>query len=43
MYTLFLSEGGLYEQDSVRVKYDLQEIGRPNLDEVLNQKIKNRG
>ena len=28
---------------SVRVKYDLQEIGRPNLDEVLIQKIKNRG
>lgn len=28
---------------SVRVKYDLQEIGRPNLDEVLSQKIKNRG
>jgi len=27
---------------SVRVKYELQEIGRPNLDEVLNQKIKNR-
>jgi len=27
---------------SVRVKYDLQEIGRPNLDEVLGQKIKNR-
>ena len=27
---------------SVRVKYDLQEIGRPNLDEVLSQKIKNR-
>ena len=28
---------------SVRVKYKLQEIGRPNLDEVLSQKIKNRG
>jgi len=28
---------------SVRVKYDLQEIGRPNLEEVLSQKIKNRG
>ena len=28
---------------SVRVKYELQEIGRPNLDEVLSQKIKNRG
>jgi len=28
---------------SVRVKYDLQEIGRPDLDEVLSQKIKNRG
>jgi len=27
---------------SVRVKYDLQEIGRPNLDEVLSQKIMNR-
>jgi len=27
---------------SVRVKYELQEIGRPNLDEVLSQKIKNR-
>jgi len=27
---------------SVRVKYDLQEIGRPNLDEVLSQKIKDR-
>ncbi len=27
---------------SVRVKYDLQEIGRPNLEEVLSQKIKNR-
>lgn len=25
---------------SVRVKYELQEIGRPNLEEVLNQKIK---
>ena len=28
---------------SVRVKYDLQEIGRPNLEEVLSQKIKDRG
>ena len=28
---------------SVRVKYDLQEIGRPNLDEILSQKIKDRG
>jgi len=27
---------------SIRVKYDLQEIGRPNLDEILSQKIKNR-
>jgi len=27
---------------SIRVKYDLQEIGRPNLEEVLSQKIKNR-
>jgi len=25
---------------SVRVKYDLQEIGRPDLEEILNQKIK---
>jgi predicted GTPase len=25
---------------SIRVKYELQEIGRPNLEEVLNQKIK---
>ena len=28
---------------SVRVKYELQEIGRPNLGEVLSQKIKDRG
>jgi predicted GTPase len=28
---------------SIRVKYELQEIGRPNLEEVLSQKIKNRG
>ncbi|MBC8499311.1 MAG: GTPase [Candidatus Atribacteria bacterium] len=28
---------------SVRVKYDLQEIGRPDLEEVLSQKIKDRG
>ena len=28
---------------SIRVKYELQEIGRPNLDEILSQKIKNRG
>jgi len=28
---------------SIRVKYELQEIGRPDLEEVLNQKIKNRG
>jgi predicted GTPase len=27
---------------SVRVKYELQEIGKPNLDEALNQKIKDR-
>jgi len=27
---------------SIRVKYELQEIGRPNLEEVLNQKIKIR-
>jgi len=27
---------------SIRVKYELQEIGRPNLEEVLNQKIKDR-
>jgi predicted GTPase len=25
---------------SIRVKYDLQEIGRPDLEEILNQKIK---
>jgi hypothetical protein len=25
---------------SIRVKYELQEIGRPDLEEVLNQKIK---
>jgi len=24
---------------SVRVKYELQEIGRPNLEEILKQKI----
>ncbi|MHC2994583.1 MAG: GTPase [Candidatus Atribacteria bacterium] len=28
---------------SIRVKYELQEIGRPNLEEVLSQKIKERG
>jgi predicted GTPase len=28
---------------SVRVKYELQEIGRPDLEEVLSQKIKDRG
>lgn len=28
---------------SIRVKYELQEIGRPDLEEVLNQKIKDRG
>jgi predicted GTPase len=28
---------------SIRVKYELQEIGKPNLDEALNQKIKDRG
>ncbi len=28
---------------SIRVKYELQEIGRPNLEEVLSQKIKDRG
>lgn len=27
---------------SIRVKYDLQEIGRPDLEELLNQKIKDR-
>lgn len=27
---------------SIRVKYELQEIGRPDLEEVLNQKIKDR-
>ena len=27
---------------SIRVKYELQEIGRPNLEEVLSQKIKDR-
>ena len=27
---------------SIRVKYELQEIGRPDLEEVLSQKIKNR-
>jgi hypothetical protein len=25
---------------SIRVKYELQEIGRPDLEEVLSQKIK---
>ncbi len=25
---------------SIRVKYELQEIGRPGLEEILNQKIK---
>jgi len=28
---------------SIRVKYELQEIGRPNLEEVLSQEIKDRG
>lgn len=28
---------------SIRVKYELQEIGKPNLEEVLSQKIKDRG
>ena len=28
---------------SIRVKYELQEIGKPNLYEVLSQKIKDRG
>jgi len=28
---------------SIRVKYELQEIGRPDLEEVLNQKFKDRG
>ena len=28
---------------SIRVKYELQEIGRPNLEEVLSKKIKDRG
>jgi len=27
---------------SIRVKYELQEIGRPNLEEILSQKIKDR-
>ena len=27
---------------SIRVKYDLQEIGRPDLEEILNQKFKQR-
>lgn len=27
---------------SIRVKYELQEIGRPNLEEVLSQKVKDR-
>ena len=27
---------------SIRVKYELQEIGRPDLEEVLSQKIKDR-
>jgi predicted GTPase len=31
------------DKKSVRVKYELQEIGRPNLEEVLSQKIKDRG
>ncbi len=30
-------------QKSIRVKYELQEIGKPNLEEVLSQKIKDRG
>ncbi|OGD33791.1 GTPase [Candidatus Atribacteria bacterium RBG_16_35_8] len=29
-------------QKSIRVKYELQEIGKPNLEEVLSQKIKDR-
>ena len=29
-----------FNKKSVRVKYELQEIGRPDLDEVLNEKIK---
>jgi predicted GTPase len=28
---------------SIRVKYELQEIGKPDLEEVLSQKIKDRG
>ena len=28
---------------SIRVKYELQEIGKPNLEEVLSKKIKDRG
>lgn len=28
---------------SIRVKYELQEIGKPNLEEILDQKIKDRG
>jgi predicted GTPase len=28
---------------SIRVKYELQEIGKPNLEEILSQKIKDRG
>jgi predicted GTPase len=28
---------------SIRVKYELQEIGKPNLEEALSQKIKDRG
>ena len=31
-----------FNKKSVRVKYELQEIGRPDLDEVLNEKIKDR-
>ncbi len=31
------------DKKSVRVKYELQEIGRPDLEEVLSQKIKDRG
>ncbi len=31
------------DKKSVRVRYELQEIGRPDLEEVLSQRIKNRG
>jgi predicted GTPase len=30
-------------KESIRVKYELQEIGRPDLEEVLSHKIKDRG